>query len=259
MEPVRLLVCRRHMLISIIVPTLNTADNLPVAFRQLVHRTEVELLIVDGGSTDNTVAVAKTFTPYVFLTHPNRAAQFNTGARHATGDILFFMPADTFLLPGALEDLQSEIITNGAVAGAFDLTIDSHRRIDGWMARLSNWRARVWRSPSADHGLFLWRQVFTALDGFPELPILEDAALARQLRRFGRLVFLRTGLVTSRRRWKTHGIVASTCVDLWVRFLFFLRIPPRALRHIADSWLKPVINADSAHQSTTATVQNSSD
>jgi len=101
--------------------------------------------------------------------------------------------------------------------------------------------------------------VFAALGGFPELPILEDGALARELRRFGRVIFLRTGLVTSRRRWETHGIVASLGVDWWVRFLYCLRIPPGVLRRIADGWLKPVVSAGSARQSTTAAVQSSRD
>ena len=247
------------MLISIIVPTLNAAASLPVALRQLAHRADVELLIVDGGSTDQTVAVAQTFTPYVFQSRPNRAAQLNTGARHATGDILFFLPADAFLLPGALEELQRGIIAHGAVAGAFDLTIDSSRRVDRWMAWLANRRARWCRSPAGDQGLFLWRQVFAVLGGFPELPLLEDGALARQLRRVGRVVFLRTGLVTSRRRWATHGIVPSLAVDWWVRFLYGLRIPPGVLCRIAAGWLKPVVSADSARQSTIAAVQSSCD
>ena len=103
------------MLISIIVPTLNAAKSLPVMLRQLSERTDVELLVVDGGSTDGTIEIAQSFTPYVFLSQPGQARQLNTGARHATGDILLFLPADTFLLPLALDDFQRRIVGTGAV------------------------------------------------------------------------------------------------------------------------------------------------
>src|SRR5437867_2257163 len=105
------------MLISVIIPTLNEEANLPVTLRQLAERSDVELIIVDGGSTDRTVEVAQAFTPYVFVTTPGRATQMNVGARHATGDILLFLHADTFLLPGALDELQRRIIGDGAVGG----------------------------------------------------------------------------------------------------------------------------------------------
>src|ERR1041385_5447503 len=117
------------MLISIIVPTLNEETNLPVTLRQLSQRPDVELLVVDGGSMDQTVKIAQRFTPYVFVSHPGRAQQMNAGARHATGDILLFLHADTFLLPGALDELQRRIPGDGAVGGAFDLNIDSPRRL----------------------------------------------------------------------------------------------------------------------------------
>jgi len=225
------------MLISIIIPTLNEEANLPVTLRHLAERSDVELIVVDGGSTDRTAEVAQAFTPYVFVTCPGRARQMNHGARHATGDILLFLHADTFLLPGALDTLQQHIIRDGAVGGAFDLHIDSPKRSCRLIANLSSWRSRWLRLPYGDQGQFVWRQVFEALGGFPEIPIMEDIAFGRQLRRSGRLTFIHTGLVTSGRRWDANGVVKTTLVDLWVTLLFFLRVSPTRLRRFQDRWL----------------------
>jgi len=225
------------MLISIIIPTLNEEASLPVALRQVAERSDVELIVVDGNSTDRTAEVAQAFTPYVFVTRPGRAQQMNVGARHATGDILFFLHADTFLLPGALDELQRRIIGDGAVGGAFDLHIDSPKRSCRLIANLSSGRSRWLRLPYGDQGLFVWRQVFEALGGFPEIPIMEDVAFGRQLRRAGRLIFIRTGLITSSRRWDANGVVKTTVVNLWVTLLFFLRVSPPRLRRLYDRWL----------------------
>ena len=128
------------MLISVIIPTLNEEANLPVTLRQLAERADVELIVVDGGSMDGTVEIAQQFTPFVFVTRPGRAQQMNIGARHATGDILLFLHADTFLLPGALDELQRRIIGDGAVGGAFDLNIDSPRRLCKLVAKVASRR-----------------------------------------------------------------------------------------------------------------------
>ena len=225
------------MLISVIIPTLNEEVNLPVTLRQLADRADVELIVVDGGSMDGTVEIAQQFTPFVFVTQPGRAQQMNLGARHATGDILLFLHADTFLLPGALDELQRRIIGDGAVGGAFDLNIDSPRRLCKLVAKVASRRSRLLRLPYGDQGLFVWRQVFDALGGFPEIPIMEDVAFARQLRRAGRLTFIRSGLVTSGRRWNANGVLKTAFVNVWVTLLFFLRLPPRQLRRIYDGWL----------------------
>jgi rSAM/selenodomain-associated transferase 2 len=225
------------MLISVIIPTLNEEANLPVTMRQLADRTDVELIVVDGGSVDRTVEIAKKFTPYVFVDRPGRALQMNAGARHATGDILLFLHADTFLLPGAFDELQRRIIGDGAVGGAFDLNIDSPRRLCKLVAKISSRRSRLLRLPYGDQGLFIWRQVFEALGGFPEIPIMEDLGFVRRLRRAGRLTFIRSGLVTSGRRWNANGVIKTTLVNWWVTLLFFLRVPPRKLRLIYDGWL----------------------
>lgn len=225
------------MLISVIVPTLNEEVNLPVTLRQLAEHPDVELLVVDGGSMDRTVEIAQQYTPFVFVTRPGRGGQMNLGARHATGDILLFLHADTFLLPGALEEIQRRIIGDGAVGGAFDLHIDSPRRLCKLVARVASGRSRLLRLPYGDQGLFVWRQVFEVLGGYPNVPILEDVAFARRLRRAGRLAFIRSGLVTSGRRWNANGVVRTTLVNWWVTLLFLLRVSPPRLRHIYDRWL----------------------
>ena len=227
------------MLISVIIPTLNEEGNLPIALRQLANQPEVELIVVDGGSSDRTVRIAQGFTPYVFQTPANRARQMNMGARHATGDILMFLHADTFLLPGALEELQRRIIGDGAVGGAFDLHIDSRRHLCKLVARAASRRSRWLRLPYGDQGIFVWRQVFEALGGFPEIPIMEDVSFARRLRRAGRLTFIRSGLVSSGRRWNANGVVRTSLVKTWATVLFLLRVPPRRIRRIYDSWLVP--------------------
>src|SRR5258706_6213227 len=106
------------MVISVIIPTRNEEVTLPVTLRQLTDHPDVELIIVDGGSTDRTIDIAQQFTPYVFCTPPGRAQQMNVGARHATGDILLFLHADTFLLPVALDAILRRIIRDRAVGPA---------------------------------------------------------------------------------------------------------------------------------------------
>jgi len=225
------------MLISVIIPTLNEEPSLPVTLRQLGDHPDVELIVVDGGSVDRTVSIAQQFTPYVFTSAPGRARQMNAGARHATGDILLFLHADTFLLPGSLYEIQRRIIGDGAVGGAFDLHIDSSRRLCRVAAALVNRRTRWLRLPYGDQGIFVWRQVFSALGGFPEIPIMEDIAFARRLRGAGRLTFVHTGLVASGRCWNTNGVLRTILVNWWIAVLFFLHVPPRQLRRIYDSWL----------------------
>ncbi len=225
------------MLISVVIPTLNEEVNLLVTLRQLATHPDVELIVVDGGSTDRTAEIARQFTPFVFISLPGRARQMNMGARHATGDILLFLHADTFLLPGALEEVQRRIIADAAVGGAFDLQIDSRSRLCKFVAKVSSRRSRWLRLPYGDQGIFAWRQTFLELGGFPEIPIMEDIGFARKLRRAGRLAFIRSGLVTSGRRWEANGTIRTTLVNWWVTFLYMLHIPPAQLRRIYDNWL----------------------
>lgn len=227
------------MLVSVIVPTLNDQAHLPVTLRQLAEQPDLELIVVDGGSDDLSAEIAQQATPYVFVSHRNLAQRLNEGARHATGDILLFLSPGSFLLPGALLELQRRLIAASAVGGAFDLHLDSPRRLFRLLERFYNRRARSAQRLRLEQGLFVWRQVFQKVGGFPDVPFGETAVLARRLRRAGRLTFIREGLVASAHRWNHFGPLRTALVDAVLGTLAALGLPTSLLGCLHDLWLRP--------------------
>jgi rSAM/selenodomain-associated transferase 2 len=236
------------VLISVIVPTLNHEAQLPVTLRQLADQPDVELIVVDGGSHDLSVEIAQQFTPYVFVSPPHRARQLNEGARHATGDILLFLHPGSFLLPGALLEIQRRMIAASAAGGAFDLHMDSRRRLCRLLARMNNAWVRLFRRPRGEQGIFVWRQVFEQVSGFPDVPIREDVGLIQRIRRVGRLTFIREGLIASARRWHEHGPLKTAAVDAWIGFLAMLGVSARELRRIHDGWMRGSVLVDHVNE-----------
>ena len=225
------------MVVSIIVPTFNEESHLFKLLSEICGWLDLELNVVDGGSLDNTLEVAKKYTRLVFSSPLGRACQMNLGARHASGDILFFLHADTKLDNGAIHEIQHRMVSGDIVGGAFDLHIDHAGIAENFIARISSLRSRLLRLPYGDQGVFVKRSVFESIGGYPEIPIMEDVAFARKLRRQGKLVFLKTGLVTSGRRWAENGVVKTTLVNWMITFLFFIRVNPQLLRSYYDQLL----------------------
>jgi rSAM/selenodomain-associated transferase 2 len=187
------------------------------------------LIVVDGGSTDQTVAIAQQFTSQVLHSRRGRAVQMNCGARHTHGDILLFLHADT-LLPAAGLEAVRRAIQAGAVGGAFRLAIMPPTPALRLVAWGTNLRARFGQLPYGDQALFMSRQVFEALGGYDEIPFMEDVRLVQALRQRGRLAILPQAVYTSGRRWQRDGVLYTTVRNTALIALYFWGVPPEKLQ-----------------------------
>ena len=220
---------RKISLISIIIPTRNEADSIGGLLPDLLGIPGVELLVVDGESTDNTVDIAKSLGAKVLETSPGRAQQMNAGAEAAQGGILLFLHSDTHLAPGFAEHVREILKQPGVAAGAFQLSIDGKDfglRIIEWLV---NFRSRVMQMPYGDQGIFLTANMFFSVGAFPPQPIMEDFELMRRLKKRGRVKILHLNANTSARRWERLGILKTSVMNQAIIIGYFLGISPEKL------------------------------
>jgi len=215
--------------ISVIIPALNEERYLPGTLERLKQSDHIEVIVVDGGSADRTADIARSFTGKVFSVSPGRARQMNEGARMAEGDVLLFLHADSLIAPGGLDKILPALQENGAVGGAFRLKIDSGNFFLKSLACLTNLRCLVSGVPYGDQGIFILRETFQKIGGYPEIPILEDVELARKMKRAGKTVLLNERVMTSARRWAKEGLLMTTVRHRWIMLLYFLGVSPRRL------------------------------
>jgi hypothetical protein len=215
--------------ISIIIPTLNEAANLPATLASTQNGSNVEVIVVDGGSGDGTVDVARSWGAKGLTCPPGRSRQMNAGARQATGKMLLFLHGDTRLPAGYDGHVRTILRRSRTVAGAFQLRIDG--RLPGLRTaeRLVNLRSRRLQFPYGDQAIFLRTELFREMDGFPDMPIMEDFELIRRLRRRGRIVIAPVSVLTSARRWERLGIVRATFINYSIPLAYYLGIPPSCL------------------------------
>ena len=221
--------------ISVIVPTLNEQEHLPATLRHVALAPGDELIVVDGGSSDRTVAIAQQFTPHVLQSSPGRAVQMNRGAQHAQGDILLFLHADTLLPPAALEAVR-QAVQAGAIGGAFRITITPPTPALRLVAWGTNVRTRFGQLPYGDQALFMPRSIFEALGGYDDVPFMEDVRMVQALRTRGRLVLLPQAVYTSGRRWQRDGVLYTTVRNTVLILLYFCGVPPATLQRWYRAW-----------------------
>lgn len=218
------------MTLSVIIPTLDEGRGLAATLEAVRAAGVEDLIVVDGGSRDDTLRVARRSTDRIVHTPapPGRARQMNAGARKATGDVFLFLHADTVLGPWAVPAIQTALMDERVVGGAFRLGIE---RIPGrpglrLIAAAANLRTALTGLPYGDQGLFVRRAVFERIGGFPDLPLMEDVAFGRRLQQAGRVVILPMAATTSARRWEREGLVYTTFRN-WALFsLYLLGVSP---------------------------------
>lgn len=202
--------------LSIVVPTLNEAEGIEATLSALqpMRRRGHEVIVVDGGSTDATSRVAAPLADRVIRVARGRAHQMNAGAALAGGEVLVFLHADTRLPQGADGTIAGALARPGALWGRFDVRLSGRHPLLRVTERLMNARSRLSGIATGDQAIFVRRDCFRAVRGFPEVPLMEDVALSRTLKGLARPACLREAVLTSSRRWEQRGVL-RTIVLMW--------------------------------------------
>lgn len=222
------------MRLSVIIPVLDEERAIRGAIEDLARIRPHEVIVVDGGSTDGTAQAVRQSAAKLALSGKGRAAQMNRGARQAEGDVLLFLHADTRLPDTARSDIRERMDDPRCVGGRFDIRLDSQRPLLKLVGRLISFRSRLTRVATGDQALFVRRAVFERLGGFPEIPIMEDVAFSRALKREGRIACLGSRVVSSARRWERNGPVRTILLMWALKLLYLAGVPPPRLKRLYD-------------------------
>lgn len=213
--------------VSVIVPVLNESKRIEETLG-VVRDDADELIVVDGGSSDGTAAIAAAAGATVVAgVRRGRASQMNAGADAASGDILLFLHADTRLPQGWADAVRAALGEPRPAWGRFDVRLDDPSRLLGLVGAMMNLRSRVTGICTGDQAIFVSREAWRAVGGFPAIDLMEDIALSRRLKRLaGRPASLRERAIVSARRWRSRGPLRTIVGMWWWRALYFLGASP---------------------------------
>ncbi len=230
------------LLISVIIPALNEAEHIKKTLFSVQTDPEVEIVVVDGGSRDDTANLAAAESVTVLTAPAGRAWQMNLGAAAASGEILFFLHADTQAPPDYAHLIRRALQSPGVCAGAFSLDIVGNLPGLSAITRIANLRSRWLQLPYGDQGLFVPANLFFHLGGFPEQAIMEDFAFVRKVQPHGRIITLPQTVLTSGRRWQHQGLWRTTYINQVMIYGYYLGVSPTTLARIYRRNFRTALN-----------------
>jgi rSAM/selenodomain-associated transferase 2 len=214
---------------SIIIPTLNEEKTIESCLSALQPlRSNCEIIIVDGGSTDNTIVIAISLADKVVSSDKGRARQMNNGARYASGNVLIFLHADTSLPENALQLIQQKL-NSSRKWGRFDIQLSGNHFMLKVIAQMMNWRSRLTGIATGDQVIFVTRLAFEKAGQYPEINLMEDIAICKTLKKISPPICLKAKVISSGRRWERYGIY-KTILLMWnIRLRYFFGADPQTL------------------------------
>lgn len=217
--------------LSIIMPVLNEAPRIAAILQTLApfRQRGVEIIVVDGGSDDDTPELAYPLADRVLIAPRGRAAQMNAGASVARGYVFLFLHADTWLPPDADSLILYGPGRDQSVWGRFNVDIEGQHRLLPMVARMMNARSRSTGIATGDQAMFMTREAFISVGGFPNILLMEDIAMSKQLKELSPPLCLDAKVLTSGRRWDEHGLW-TTIWHMWrLRFAYHFGADPAGL------------------------------
>jgi rSAM/selenodomain-associated transferase 2 len=209
--------------ISVIIPVLDEEASIGAGLAQFQSDADVELIVVDGGSRDATRKVVDALGQVRWVQAPDtgRAHQMNAGAKEATGDVFLFLHADTFLPEDGLGLIRKSLVNTQVVGGRFQLGLSEDTIGFRLVALFSTLRSRYLGITYGDQGIYVRREVFESVGGFPQLRLFEDSEFCKRVKGLGKFVMLNARVCTSTRRWRKWGI-ARTMMWMWMLRLLYV-------------------------------------
>ena len=219
--------------ISIITPVLDEGKEIIRAvdhLRKIQGDPPPEIIVVDGSEKGSTIQYLHDREVIAIKSKKGRARQMNRGAYKASGDVLLFLHADTFISANAFEKITTVIQSGRYVGGAFDLGFDNQRWVFKLIAKAASVRSRITRIPFGDQAIFIKREYFNKIGGYQDIPLMEDVALMRRIKHRGDHIHIIPFKVnTSARKWEEEGVIYTTLRNWLLQFLYFCGVPPEKL------------------------------